>query len=383
MDLEIRIRRRVRRGRDERLLVNHRALSPVAHVEEPSGCGPVVERLLDHLDPVFEGRLPGDAAVCGPQGSGKSAVITSLFDRLEEHTRTAESVIHTSTRAQPSDPRAFVYLDARDADSEFRLYRATLDALVPESVPEHGVSTEELRSRLAERLAEYRTAVVAIDHLDEPRTISTAAARDRFDWLDEPVSILTVTRSPPEGDWPETTIELSDYRRQVLVDVLTSRASLGLSRNALDHDQARMIASWADGDAHDALAGLFGATVAADEAGRTRLTDGDVETGIEAVPAPSKSLGRVLTLPENRQLVLRELLDLPDGNHLSVSAAAEAIAAVEGVDLSAGTVRRFLYELSESGVVERIQREGEGQGRPPSRLELRFPTLVFRELYDL
>jgi Cdc6-like AAA superfamily ATPase len=383
MDLEARIRRRARRGRNEQLLLNYRALSPVAHVEEPPGRGPVVERILDHLDPVFDGRTPGEAAVWGPPGSGKSAVITSLFDRLDEQTITPGSVIHTTTRAQSPDLRAFVYIDARRADSDFQLYRALLDGLATESVPEHGVSTDELTTRLDARLADHQSVVVAIDHLDEPRTMSVAAVRERLDRLAEPVSLLSITRTPPDGDWPDTVIELPAYGQQVLIDILTSRASVGLSRNALDHDQARTIADWAGGNAHDALAALFGAVDAADRNGQARITDAEVEVGVGAVPTPSKSLGQVLTLPDNRQLVLRELLELSDRDLQSVSAAAEGVAAGRSVDLSPGTVRRFLYELAESGIVERIQHEGSGQGRPPSRLEPRFPTLVFRRLHDL
>ncbi|MFB6176053.1 MAG: ATP-binding protein, partial [Halobaculum sp.] len=68
----------------------------------------------------------------------------------------------------------------------------------------------------------------------------------------------------------------------------------------------------------------------------------------------------------------------------SVSETTEAISEKPTVDLSPGTVRRFLYEMAEIGVVERVQVERSGgKGRPPSRVELRFPPTAFRRLSAL
>ncbi len=42
-----------------------------------------------------------------------------------------------------------------------------------------------------------------------------------------------------------------------------------------------------------------------------------------------------------------------------------------------------LYEMAESGVVDRVEATvTNGQGRPPSRVEPRFPPTAFRRLYD-
>ena len=170
----------------------------------------------------------------------------------------------------------------------------------------------------------------------------------------------------------------------MLVDVLMTRASEGLAPQALKHELARRIAQWADGNAHDALAALF---IAADRAmrdERTRVLADDVEAAITEIPEPSVSLGRVLALPANKQAVLRELVDLDPADRESVTETTEAIASKPTVDLSAGTVKRFLYEMAEVGIVERVQSDDQsGKGRPPSRVELRFPPTVFRRLYDL
>lgn len=384
MDLDDRITRRERRRDDKRLVVDYQALSPVTHIENPPGRGPIFERVLDYLDPVFDGEHPPDTALWGPSGSGKSAVVSALFDRLVEHRARHQTVIHTSTRAQSIKRPAFVYLDARQADSRFKLYHATLTSLCEETIPNQGVSTETLRSRLRSRLAAAGGAVVAADHVEEPRTMAGREIYEHFAAFGNAVSVVTVSQTLPEGDWYDTVIEIPAYGQQVLIDVLMTRASSGLAGNVLTHRQAQELATWASGNAHDALAALFGAADIADRSGKQRLADEAIEDGKAAVPRPTVSLGWVLTLPDNQQLVLRELINLPETARESVTATTEALSDRPRIDLSASTIRRFLYELAEDGIVERVQAEQtSGQGRPPSRVEPRFPTLVFERLYDM
>jgi hypothetical protein len=179
-------------------------------------------------------------------------------------------------------------------------------------------------------------------------------------------------------------IRVDPYQQQMLVDVLMTRASIGLAQQALEHDLASEIAAWANGNAHDALAALLIATHHAEQAGRTELIRADVRAAIEEIPIPCVSLGIVLALPANRRAVLRELVDLDEEDRSSVTATTAAIGGSENVDLSPGTVKRFLYEMAEAGVVERVQAATQGgQGRPPSRVEPRFPPTVFRRLYDI
>jgi Cdc6-like AAA superfamily ATPase len=387
MDLTERIRRRQHLGEDSSIIREYEAISPVAHVEEPTDRGPILERLLDYLDPVFDGRQPTDAYVWGPTGTGKSAVVTALFAQLSRLLARSAPVIHTSTRAQTTNAPEFVYVDARQATSPFGLYHAVLDGVLDESVPRQGVKTEKLRSRLVEHLRPVdRHLVVAVDHVNEPGGLDLVTLTSVFSVVEDSLACTAVGRTPPDelDGLPSERIEVPVYERHALVDLLTARAADGLAEQAVDHERLCRLADWAEGDAHDALAALFGAADLADAAGYDRIRERDLTEGMNAVPRPSASLGRVHTLPENRQLVLRRLVDLDEAATESVDAAAAAIADTRGVDLSAGTVKRFLYELAEAGVVQRVTvSDTESAGRPPSRLEPRFPTLVFRRLYDL
>jgi len=389
MDIDARIKRRRRRDDGPRLVQDYESLSPVAHIDEPSDRGPAFERLLDHLDPVFDGRLPPNAYISGPFGSGKSAIVTALFAHLKQLSTETRSVIHTSTRAASPPSPGFVYVDMRETTSEFAFYHTVLDTLVEDSVPEHGISTEQLRTRLHDLLNGSRTGVViAVDHVGEPNSADAEALIDLFAGLPSNVSWLAIGRTDPDQtlltEYTATSLQIQCYRRQMLVDVLMTRASEGLAQQALNHEQARRIADWADGNAHNALAAIFVAADRANRADQNRLTESDVTAAIEETPRPSVSLGRVLALPNNKQLVLRELVDLDSEDRATVTATTKAIGAKPSVDLSPGTVKRYLYEMAEVGIVERIQSDSKnGKGRPPSRVELRFPPTAFRRLYDL
>jgi Cdc6-like AAA superfamily ATPase len=389
MDIDARIRRRQRRDDAPRPVRSYESLSPTTHVEEPSNRAPVFERLLDHLDPVFDGNLPPNAYVHGPFGAGKSAVVGALFAHLSRLSSETSSVIHTSTRAATPPAPAFVYVDLRETTSEFAFYHAVLDGVVDESVPEHGISTTELTDRLHAILDGSRTGVVvAVDHVGEPDGVDGGDLVDRFAGLPSNASWLAVGRHEPNATaltaYTAASVRVERYRPSVLVDVLMTRASSGLARGALDHDLARRIADWADGNAHDALTALLVAADRADRDGRARLSARDVEAATDEIPRPGVSLARVLALPSNKLLVLRHLVDLDPAERASVTATAEAISDRPGVGLSRGTVKRFLYEIAEVGILERVRSERQnGKGRPPSRVELRFPPTPFRRLYDL
>jgi Cdc6-like AAA superfamily ATPase len=389
MDIDARIKRRQHRTESPHLVEDYESLSPVSHIDEPSDRGPILERLLDHLDSVFDGQLPPNAYVYGPFGAGKSATVTALFAHLDNLSTEARSIIHTSTRAATPTSPGFVYVDMRAVSSEFAFYHGVLDALVDESVPDHGISTDELRSRLHDLLGQSRTGiVVAVDHVSEPDSTDADELIGLFAGLPSNVSWLAIGRVIPDQtpltEYTANTIRVDRYRRETLVDVLMARGSVGLTQQALGHELARRIAEWADGNAHDALAALFVATDRATRADRTRITESDVESALDEIPPSSVSLARVLALPANKQRVLRKLIELDEDERTSVTATTEAISSDPSVDLSAGTVQRYLYEMAEVGVVERVQSElTNGKGRPPSRVELRFPPTAFRRLYDL
>ena len=385
MNIEERILRRQQTDHEPQLVRESDALNPIAHPTEPTGRGLAIEQLLDVLDPAFDGRLPSDGYVWGPKGTGKSAVIRALFAQLDRLIGRSTGRIYTTTRAEPTADVAFVYVDGRQAKTGFALVHTVLNSLTSDPVPKQGVGADAIRTRLADRLAvDAQSVVVAVDHVGEPETLAAETVCEQFDTLGASVSTVLVGHDDPETmtgllDDPET-VRFAPYRRHTLIEILTTRQTDGLIRAAVTHQQLREVAAWADGDSHDALAALFSAGLIADDNDHEQIGPDDLAAGMNAVPKPSVSLGRVLALPESRQQVLCRLVDLPTEDRNSVGAAADGIAD-DRLDLSRSTIERVLYELAEAGVIRRVKvDDSERIGRPPSRLEPRFPTLVFRHL---
>lgn len=388
MDLSDRIARRRHSRRRGDVFVDREVVSPIAHRSEPVGRGPILEQLLDALDPVFDGGIPPDVTVVGPPGSGKSAVVSALFVALDDALGEADRAIGTTTRAESRDlVTRFVVVDARRTRSEFAFYRDVLAAVSSDAIPESGVGTDALRDRLVTHLDRTdRSAVVAIDHHDEPESLTYDRVRTLLVPVEERVSVVAVgetvrtedsvgNHESHDPDGP--VVEIPPYRRHELVDVLTSRASEGLAPGALDHDSTRELAAWADGNAHDALAALFGAAVLATEAGDDRIDDEYLQVAMADVPDDGVHVARALSLPPNRQRVLHALVSLAFADR-PLRAVADEIAADSTLTVS--TVTRFLYELADYGVVDRVQLPANGSGRRPSSVVPRFPTIAFRAL---
>jgi len=380
MELAERIARRRSSRQGGRIIIDRDQLSPVVHRPEPVGRGPVLEQLLDALEPVFGGELPPPVAVVGPAGSGTSAIVTALFDALNDQFSGSTRTIGTTTRAGSTGPITwFGTVDGRRVESPFSFYQAVLSVISNEPVPESGIGTDALRKRLRDRLARpNRRVIVAIDHHDEPETLDAGRARDLLAPIDEHVTIVPVGQREPDG-WKGTTVTVPAYRDHELVDVITDRASTGLAAGALDHDAVRELAGWANGNAHDALAALFGAAVLANEADAERIERSHLETARADVPEHGVHVGRALTLSETRQQVLLALTDL-DATDRPIREISTAIAARSS--LTTSTVKRFLYELADRGVIERVplSTPDRGSGRQPSTVRPLFPTIAFRAL---
>lgn len=380
MDIDERIERRLRASGGPDLVTRWSALNPAVHLDDPVGRGPVLERVLDSVAPLFEGRLPEDSYVYGPPGSGKTAVISALFRSLEGFLSRDEGAIQTTTRAASEPTFGFAYVDTRQDSTAFRVYRTIVGTLRDERVPERGVGTDQLREQLSETVSSFDGVLVAIDHVDEPGTPTVAEVTEVLDGFESGLSWIAIGRTPPESvraPIPGESVHVGQYRQHTVVDILTTRASRGL-RQGVAHEQARRIATWADGDAHNALAALFGAAVLATNRGHEEVVDIDVTAGMNQVPSHGVPIARVLALPGNRQVVLDHLLELGRTEARTIEESANAIA--ERCDLTEATVTRFLYELAEDGVLARVRADEEEGTRGPSRVEPRFPTLVYRRL---
>ena len=382
MDLAERIARRRRQATEDRLVVDWDALNPVVHLPEPVGREALFEALFDAVDPVFDETLPSNVYVWGPPGSGKSAIVSALIPTLKE-VLSRHWPVYTATRGgtEQSGIR-FVYIDARQASSRFRLYRQTLDAIRTGTVPQRGIGTEELYEQLRRELSVFEGALIAVDHLEESNTPSIDEISDAFEGL-EKISWMGIGRTPPDelaAAPPTAQVHIPPYCYE-LVDILTVRATRGLSQN-LNHVHARRLTEWADGNAHDALGALLVAAANATNAGRTRIRAEDVDRGIEEIPSDGIPVGRLVALSENERTIIRKLLERPRDDARTIDALAGDIA--EQSELTSSTVKRLLYELAQNDILSRVQVSPDNRvvGRKPSKVTPNFSQTLFEHLHE-
>ena len=382
MNLEARIARRQRGNDGDGAVSDFTAINPVVHPSEPVGRGRVIEQLLDALSPIFSSQPPTDSYVWGPKGTGKTAVVRPLFEQLSQTLGRGESQLYTATRAAPESELQIVYIDARRGGSPFSILHAAAESVAASAIPKQGVGIESVRTQLREQLSgRNQQLLVGVDHLGEPETPSVETALELFETFSS-VGCLAVGRNPPAEaaitDRVDATVSVEPYTNHALIEVLTNRVADGGFREKIDDERLTEIATWATGDAHDALAALFGAGKTAETTGVDQIGPKELATGMAAVPRPSVAVGRVLALPANRKQIIRRLLALDEQDRRSVRTAARSISTE--VSLSQSTTERLLYELAESGCIRRVKTESTSRGRPPSRLEPRFPTLVFNHM---
>lgn len=375
MDLTERIERRQLRNRDGGILLDRSFLNPAVHLDEPVDRAPVLEELLDAVDPVFEGRRPPEFLVEGPAGVGKSALVRSVYGTLFERLGVTGTIATSTRGGQPE--RWFAVVDCRYATTEFRFYRRLLEQLGIEEVPEHGVGTDRLRERLVERLAPPgRWAMIAVDHVEEARTLDVDAVRDLLAPVADSTAVTWIGRSLDVAC--DRTVTMEPYRHHALTDVLSQRCTRSVRTDAFDHDYLRAVAARRDGNAHDALAVVQGAALLAEHEGSESIGREQILAASTAVPEAAVHLDAVLALQENRRRVLATLLRLDP--EPTVADAAAAIA--DRTSLTQGTVRRFCYELSDAGVLDRRGGDAAARGRDPSHLSPAFPWLAFAGIDD-
>jgi len=262
----------------------------VTHVAEPADRGPFLERLLDHLDPVFEGDLPDNAYVWGPRVRASRPCCQRCLPpgparprgrrHPDDHTLTArlDAVVRLPG---PPGGRQRVRALPRPAGRTGR-----------GPGPEHGVGTEG-RS--------------AVDWGSNHRPAGGRGPRPRRRTGDAGPSddtrrAGTVRRTPVDlrGSRPARPPRVGRVRRDGTRGASLSPAGASSTSSwtgprrgwppgcsaTIRREKSQ---SGPTGTPNDALAALFAAADAAAAAGRDRIEPADVSTGIADVPRPSVS----------------------------------------------------------------------------------------------
>lgn len=160
-----------------------------------------------------------------------------------------------------------------------------------------------------------------------------------------------------------------------------ARSSTGLVPQALDLRTGPPDRRVGRGGRSRRAGGAFRRRRSDNQEERTRITERHVAEAIEEIPRPSVSLGRVLALPANEQLVLRELIDLDASDRTSSPRRRNRSAPTRPSTSPRGRSSGSSTRLGRPGSSNASSRRQKRQGTPaePDRAAVfadRLPSIV-------
>ncbi|WP_135535354.1 Cdc6/Cdc18 family protein [Halostella pelagica] len=326
-----------------------------------------VEQLSRAFDPALRGERPLDVLLTGSSGVGKTVLARHTLDRLQAQTAvdqtrlrclglTAQDILLRALRQHPRGPDAFTEFNSiQDLRRELR---DTVDG------PYILVLDE----------ADGLPDTAALDHLDRIPEISTVIiCHDVDDWQ----SRMTNSTNSYRAD---DIVRLERYSVDELADILEIRVREGVSgtvpRQRLEH-----IADTVAGVARDGIQTLKAAIQRAQEQGRSRLTDADVEDGYERARSRIRK-SNLYSLPFHHHLLYALIYNAGELKAGEVHDRYEAVSEdhYHGRDLmpiSPRSRRSKLAKLKRYGLIDwdgesrhRLYRVQDEAIAPPIKIEL-------------
>jgi len=312
-----------------------------------------IARLGAILAQALKGYKPNNAFIYGLTGTGKTAVVRYVLERLREKAQEIQV------------PVTVAYVNCRQRDTEYRVLSDVLDSLGVR-VPFTGLSIAELYRRLVRALERGRARlIVVLDEIDyvlrkHGDDLLYRLLRINGELLEPSVSIIGITNDlnfvdsldpRVKSSLGEEEIVFPPYNARQLQAILEERASLAFKNGVLDEGVIGLCAAIAareHGDARKALDLLRVAGEIAEREGSSRVT-------VEHVNKARNQLERdrvfevVSTLPLHAKLVLLAVVKLIDAKGKATTGEIYSVyTELAGrVGVEAVTQRRATDILSE------------------------------------
>jgi archaeal cell division control protein 6 len=275
------------------------------------------------LSPALKGQKPRNLIIYGKTGTGKTCTTKKVMDEFIE----AKSVGKTSMH----------YVNCRIYNSRYRILQRILKGYIPE-LEKSGFGLPFLYEKLVEIASGGEQLVVILDEIDMVKDLDELVytlTRSNDEIKKGGVSIIGISNrlsfkdsldARSKSSLYETEMIFEPYTAEQLQRILEQRVKEGFGDGVVESgaiNLASAITSQESGDARYALKLLNKAGEMAQQVGKEKVTDDDVENARKKVEL-DLTLETINTLPEMHQLVLYAIATL--------TGSGSRYSRLEGVD---------------------------------------------------
>ncbi len=255
------------------------------------------------ISPSLRGQKPRNLIIYGKTGTGKTCCIKRVMEDF------GEAVGQTKACMQ--------YINCRIYNSRYRILQKILKGYVPE-LEKAGFGLPFLYEKLIELASDSRQVLVVLDEIDMIKDLDELVytlTRCNDELKQGGVSIIGISNKLSFKDaldprsrssLYETEMVFPPYTAEQLQKILADRVKDGYQKGAMDDSAVNLaaaITSQESGDARYALKLLMKAGEMAEQAGKARVSDEDVENARNKVEF-DLTMETISTLPEMHQIVL-------------------------------------------------------------------------------
>ncbi len=282
-----------------------------------------ISEIMTVLSPALKCQKPRNLIIYGKTGTGKTCCIKKIMEEFEGYRKDKGSSMQ--------------YVNCRIYNSRYRILQRILRDYVPE-LDKSGFGLPFLYEKLIELASTGVQMVIVLDEVDMVKDLDELVytlTRSNDEIKKGGVSIVGISNKLSFKDaldprsrssLYETEMIFEPYTAEQLQKILLQRVDAGFEKNVVEPaavNLAAAITSQESGDARFALKLLNKAGDVAEQEGRMKLTDHDVESARKMVEL-DLTMETVNTLPEMHQIVLYAIA--------SITLTGSKYSRLEGVE---------------------------------------------------
>ncbi len=282
-----------------------------------------MHEIMSVISPALRGQKPRNLIIYGTTGTGKTCSTKRVMEEFVKAAEAGRASMH--------------YVNCRIYNSRYRILQKILRGYLPE-LEKAGFGLPFLYEKLVEIATRGEQIVIILDEIDMVKDLDELVytlTRSNDEITKGGVSIIGISNKlsfkdsldpRSKSSLYETEMVFEPYSAEQLKRILEQRAAEGFNDGVVEPSAVNLaaaITSQESGDARYALKLLNKAGEMAQQAGKARITDEDVEAACRKVEI-DLVLETLKTLPEMHQLALYAVATL--------TSSGSRYARLEGVD---------------------------------------------------